>query len=361
MLDQYTDKLHFPSYPDFELNRLLPTIKITMYLAIVFIFLFSFVDIKAHPEITKTIIIIRTLACIPLLIILSFFYSKNYKHLIPKLILPLGVMTLCAYIYLHTQVNGKIYYIALAWIYFLLVMIIIAPFYSKSQVVTVVSLGTLLSFIILYNFSNDQNIDYINNIFIRSLGSLIFSLILAFKVIDNERENYLFAKQIHQQTLYDYLTKVYNRRGFSVWIARFIKTHKNTHHCSIIMLDIDDFKKINDQYGHQIGDVVIKETASILTKQAKDNSCIVRFGGEEFLIVTPSLNPEDNKVLAENIRKLIEQHAFNDQNNETFHITTSIGLASSYETLHSMDKMLSIADNNLYKAKNNGKNQVVWE
>ncbi len=331
-----------------------------MYLAILFISLFSFVDIKVHPEITKTILITRALACLPLLGILYLFYSEKHKQLIPKLILPLGVMTLCAYMYLHTQVNGKIYYVALAWVYFLLVMIIIASFYTKPQVVITISLGTLLSFSILYFFST-SHIEYINNIFVRSLGPFIFTLILAFKVIDNERENYRFAKQIHQQTLYDYLTQVYNRRGFSVWINRFIKKNKNNHYCSIIMLDIDDFKNINDKYGHQIGDVVIKETASILTKQAKDNSCIVRFGGEEFLIVTPHLNPKDNKDLAEKIRYLIAQHAFSNQENENFHITASIGLANSYETLHSIDKMLSIADNNLYKAKNNGKNQVVWE
>ncbi len=242
-------------------------------------------------------------------------------------------------------------------------MIIISAFYTKLQLVVSLTVGVLLSFFILYLFS-EENYEYINNIFIRSLGAFVFALILAFKALDNERDNYKFAKKIHEQTLYDHLTQVYNRRGYEIWKNTFLhdkQKSNNFHHCSVLMIDIDDFKKINDNYGHQVGDAVIQKLASILKNNAKQKSCIVRFGGEEFLIITPNASSKENLAFAENIRLLTQKHVFTNFDNKNFNITISIGAASSYESFHSMDKMLSLADNNLYKAKSKGKNLVVWK
>ena len=359
MLDNYQNKLKFPSYFEFVLDRLLPTIKITMILAIFFLLIFSIVDIRIQPNLYKQIIIIRLIAIAPLALILALNYSKKYQNLIPKLILPFGIFTLIAYMYLHTIVPGKIYYVAIAWIYFLLVMIIIASFYSKFQIVITIIIGTFLTYFILYYFSSG-NKEYIERMLIHSIGPFLFTLILAFKVRDNEIENYQFAKTIHIQSLYDYLTQAYNRRGFSVWKERFISEKKEFHHCSVIMLDIDDFKKVNDNYGHQTGDEVIKQTSVIIQQNIAKNSCIVRFGGEEFLIVTPNLDKEGCIIIAENIRKAIADYKFKTKHNETFNITISVGIESQYLKLHSMDKMLSKADARLIKAKNAGKNQVIY-
>jgi diguanylate cyclase (GGDEF)-like protein len=357
MKDNYETSLGFPTYIDYEIRRLLPTIRLFLFFGCVMLLGFTVIDYKIQPESLIQILLIRLVATVPLILLMIVSYKKPIQRLVPLLILPLGIISLLSYLYLHTLVSGKIYYVAIAWTYFLLVVITIASFYTKLQIIIVVFVGIALSYFVLWFFIEDKV--YITHLFIHTLGSFIFTIIIALKVRRNEIDNYNYARIIHQQTLFDYLTQVYNRKGFSVWQNSNIKNHKHMHECCVIMLDIDDFKKINDKYGHQIGDEVIKTTASILKRYSISRSCVVRFGGEEFLVINPKQSKQDCIDLAEQIRQEIAKHKFNYSGSE-FHVTTSIGIAHSIEVLHSVDSLINTADRNLYKAKHGGKNQVVW-
>ena len=120
------------------------------------------------------------------------------------------------------------------------------------------------------------------------------------------------------------------------------------------MIDIDYFKKINDTYGHDIGDTVLIDFANILMKSVRDDDVVVRYGGEEFVIVMTATQKEVLLRKAESIRYKIIKSKFSI--NE--HITASFGVASDNGE-HNMDEVIKNADIALYQAKENGRNQVV--
>lgn len=159
----------------------------------------------------------------------------------------------------------------------------------------------------------------------------------------------------------DDMTKLYNRRYFhqvSTHTLDLAKREENE--LAIIMLDIDNFKNINDTYGHKVGDDVIIKLASILktTQRKSDISC--RYGGEEFVVLLPKTNIDEAKIVAENLRKKIENISLFIDDERKIASTASFGV-SQVDVKHesNIDAALKRADDALYKAKQNGKNRVV--
>lgn len=122
---------------------------------------------------------------------------------------------------------------------------------------------------------------------------------------------------------------------------------------SIIMMDLDNFKSVNDTYGHNVGDMFLKEIAEILINSFRDVDTVGRWGGEEFLILLPKTNLEDTKTIAEEVRRKIELYQFNEIGNRT----ASFGVATHSEN-ESLSSLLNRADKALYTAKENGRNRV---
>lgn len=153
----------------------------------------------------------------------------------------------------------------------------------------------------------------------------------------------------------DALTKVYNRRfleDFSKQYFEILKREKNSF--SLLLVDIDDFKLINDSFGHDVGDKVLIELVTTIKNIIRDNDFIVRLGGDEFLVLLPNTNLSHAKVVANKILSKI-----NSLENGNKNFTVSIG--SSEYTIDDMDIscLIKKADNSLYKAKNMGKNSIV--
>lgn len=159
----------------------------------------------------------------------------------------------------------------------------------------------------------------------------------------------------------DPLTKLYNRRYFADISQDIFKISKrNTVDVSLLMLDIDKFKSINDSFGHQVGDYVLIELAGLLKKLLRHSDIACRFGGEEFVVLLPETNIEGGIKVAQNIRKKIEQSACRCNKNQKVIYTVSIGIATiDFARDKSIDNALKRADDALYFAKNNGRNQVV--
>jgi diguanylate cyclase (GGDEF)-like protein len=114
---------------------------------------------------------------------------------------------------------------------------------------------------------------------------------------------------------------------------------------------------VNDRYGHPVGDVVLKQMASILKAQIRHRDIIARYGGEEFVVVLPDCDLEHTRLWAERVRKQIAETPL-VIDNQTVCITISIGIASSNSTVYKLDEVLRLADTALYTAKNAGRNQV---
>lgn len=175
-------------------------------------------------------------------------------------------------------------------------------------------------------------------------------------------ENITNYKEIEANYKIDSLTTVLNRKAAMTKIDNFLLT--NQQEFSIIMADIDDFKKINDTYGHIMGDIVLKEIGKILNKELND--CIVgRYGGEEFIILKPNTIINDTISQMEKIKDTISKMVITHENKTIDNISISLGI---YNTNQAYDNKLKItdfrnqlinyADIALYKSKNNGKNQI---
>ncbi|MGB9731167.1 MULTISPECIES: GGDEF domain-containing response regulator [Calditerrivibrio] len=156
----------------------------------------------------------------------------------------------------------------------------------------------------------------------------------------------------------DDLTKLYNRRFFWETIEKEHKRHSRINsEYSIIMLDIDHFKKINDNFGHGTGDLVLTDVAFSLKNAVRNTDIVARYGGEEFIILLPDTKKDNAIVVANKILNSIREIPVNFR---TEPITASIGLASSREE-NNYEKIISLADERLYKAKNNGRNRIEYD
>jgi len=159
----------------------------------------------------------------------------------------------------------------------------------------------------------------------------------------------------------DGLTGVYNHRHFAVRGEEFFNLSKRSgRKLSVILVDIDFFKKFNDTYGHQQGDQVIRDIAQVLTKSTRDTDFVARYGGEEFVVIAPDTDMEGAKNLAEKIRIAYESHKIKNINDEGYLSSTcSLGVSClNNGTFENFKALVELADKGLYVAKKSGRNKV---
>jgi len=162
-------------------------------------------------------------------------------------------------------------------------------------------------------------------------------------------------KRIEELSITDKLTGLYNRMKLDETMLIKVEEFKRYKtQFSIILLDIDDFKKVNDTYGHDVGDYVLKEIAKALKINLRITDIIARWGGEEFLIICENTSLNDAKIVAENIRKLVEDIKFEIVGRETI----SLGVVE-FNNTDTINTIFKRADEALYEAKKTGKNKVI--
>ncbi len=180
---------------------------------------------------------------------------------------------------------------------------------------------------------------------------------IVFDITEQKHMEQLLARQNEQlleMSSVDFLTRVYNRRAlFEKLDYEINKTERYKDPFCVMMIDIDHFKKINDTYGHLIGDKILTETAENISKNLRKTDIFGRYGGEEFMAILPKIKKEETVVVAEKIRAMIENYSFCDD----IRITISIGIAE-YKPGMSADELINTADTRLYSAKKNGRNRV---
>lgn len=157
----------------------------------------------------------------------------------------------------------------------------------------------------------------------------------------------------------DGLTGLFNRRYFDIHIEQLIHNAQESNKAlCLLMIDIDNFKKINDTYGHQCGDKVLKHVANIFKSSFRVTDLISRYGGEEFGILISNIDINMAIKIAENIRQKIEATEFNIVENQTIQPTISVGVAQ-YNGIESSEEFIMRGDKALYQAKHTGRNKVV--
>ena len=198
-------------------------------------------------------------------------------------------------------------------------------------------------------FYTRQNMDYAS---FRYFDIMISELLAIFKM------KYQYTEKEFMSVL-DGLTGLYNRRQFEIGLEQeYNRTKRHPSDFSLAILDIDFFKKVNDTYGHQYGDYVLKTVASLMKQAFRKTDLLYRYGGEELIMIMPETNIEGAIIPVQRLRRMIEEYDF-DYNGVKAKVTASIGLTMNYQEFNSPADILKSADEALYKAKESGRNRVV--
>jgi diguanylate cyclase (GGDEF)-like protein len=157
------------------------------------------------------------------------------------------------------------------------------------------------------------------------------------------------------------LTGIFNRRYLDHRLAEEVaRAQRYDLPLSILMLDIDHFKQINDRYGHQAGDQVLISLGEVVARELRESDILARYGGEEFLVMALNIHLLGATYVAERICKRIESHSFILPNDPSgISVTVSIGVASLGNGVDDREKLVQVADENLYRAKREGRNRVI--
>ena len=182
------------------------------------------------------------------------------------------------------------------------------------------------------------------------------------RIVDLQKELMETNRRLELLSITDGLTKLNNHRYFQDELARaFEESQRYERPLSLAMIDIDFFKKVNDTYGHAVGDEVLKAVATLYKGSVRSTDLVARYGGEEFAIMMPETELQDAITFADQIRGLVESSPIETQAGP-LKITISIGVASVPLTrIHSSKELIVSADKALYRAKKSGRNQVQAE
>jgi diguanylate cyclase (GGDEF)-like protein len=181
--------------------------------------------------------------------------------------------------------------------------------------------------------------------------------ILKYMAGDNIEANY--HEEIYRLMTMDALTQTHNRRYFNEALEReYNRSLRYRRALSLILFDIDFFKKINDTYGHVAGDSVLRQLALVVKPRLRSQDCLARVGGEEFAVLLPEVDNAGARIAADKVRAIVEAARFLVDNKE-FGCTVSVGVITFDARVTSPQMLYEMADKNLYAAKNGGRNRVV--
>ncbi|MBA7588789.1 hypothetical protein ES708_30858 [subsurface metagenome] len=156
----------------------------------------------------------------------------------------------------------------------------------------------------------------------------------------------------------DGLTKLFVHRYFHLLLDQEIqRSRRHSQPVSLVMMDIDNFKDVNDTYGHQLGDEVLRSVAGAIKKSSRAVDVVARYGGEEFVLILPETDTEGALIAAEKIRRLVEEQEISHEG-EKLHVTISLGIATFPLPAGEKDILIKFADEAMYAAKRAGKNRV---
>lgn len=188
-------------------------------------------------------------------------------------------------------------------------------------------------------------------------GKALFLAGIVFDVTERKQQEMKILEekeQLEEVVMTDELTKVYNRRGIIEFLKTSITEHdQHQRQLSVVMFDIDDFKKINDTHGHLVGDEILKGVAQIIQRSLRSDDRVGRYGGEEFLVVLNGVNKQKAIRIADRFRQSIAQFQFPNG----IKVTVSGGVFEMIGT--TLYDLIHQADINLYEAKRKGKNRII--
>ncbi len=211
---------------------------------------------------------------------------------------------------------------------------------------------------------NSTNGTYVNDQPVRPRARLESGVLIKigdtiFKYLMGDHVEAAYFEEIYRMTVTDGLTQVANKRALDDFLDKEVaRARRYGRNLSVMMLDLDHFKQINDRYGHLTGDVVLKEVAATIKPRIRREELFARYGGEEFVIVLPETDITGALEFAETLRKMVAEKRIPFEGQD-IRVTVSIGVAQFDPTVHAgPEDLIKAADKNLYVAKNRGRNCV---
>lgn len=349
----FSDDAAFHRYELWERPARLFQISAITFLTALLYIVFTFLDKSwASQQIQLLMLKIHLFAVVPILLTISFlaFKKRFYNVVMPSLAL-FTVFSISCHVYIASKlVNYAPFitegYLGVFWAF------VVSGMTFRYALVSAVASSIILLVSGLYLIS-DSDI-YTMHVFwvfcsfsFGFLGALIF---------DRSRKAVFISQQeLHHLAITDELTGVFNRNQLNSVLAqemnrdlRYDKTF------GLLMADIDYFKNINDTFGHAAGDVVLQKTAQILSRSIRENDTLVRWGGEEFVVIAIEVDERSLMLLGEKLRKIIEDENYGAVSK----VTISVGV-TLFRKNDTQDMLISRADKALYEAKGKGRNITV--
>ena len=285
-----------------------------------------------------------------------YYFSRFRKVFIPTAVVFFAFMLL-VFLSLSLGKDGESN--ILSFFFILYVVAVVFIFEGKWRLFFLVLAFGLAAVLSVQGIFYSARSSYTNVSVINQNLAFLFVAFILVLFISFALNRYRIEKQIVEDlSKIDYLTGLFNRREgmerFN-YLVNYLKREEKR--LSLIMMDIDDFKKVNDRYGHICGDMVLKKVASIIRSNIRQTDIAIRWGGEEFLIILPNAGKREAFSIAERIRKEIEKEEFKCDGN-LFHVTITGGIAS-YNFGKSIKKNIASADEALYEGKREGKNRNI--
>ena len=352
------DRLNFPEFTEYEINKLKPGMQKLLLMAMFFVVMFLIWDI-ATGVVTNSFQSIFRLIIIGILCgILYIFTHQAFNKYIPTVFLVLGMMIFVFSALLHSHIHPRLNYLLLNSGYFHLGIVAFSPMFSKKQIVFTMAIGLGFLLFVIHKHFNVPEYD-LRAITMRVTTLSVFVVITALLIRKSAYQHYLLAKKVHSQSITDALTKTYNRYGFFMYFNRvWLEAEKKQKPLSVLLMDLDKFKDVNDQYGHLSGDMLLKSFSLEIKKLIPEDVRLSRFGGEEFIILLPDTTIEDAHTLACKIQQFFSDHIHQLEGVTGLRNTLSIGVASKNHLHEKPEDLIRQADEALYAAKQNGRNQV---
>ena len=189
-------------------------------------------------------------------------------------------------------------------------------------------------------------------------GDLIKVGSTIFKFLSTSNVEAAYYEEIYRMAIFDGLTQIHNRRYFEEYAEREIsRCRRHERALSLLLFDVDKFKRINDRYGHLSGDYVLRTLAAEIAGRMRKEELFARYAGDEFVIVLPETTTEDASRFAEIVRKMIDEYDF-EFDGRKLPVTISVGVGAFTRDMVSPAQLVAAADAALYRAKERGRNQV---
>jgi diguanylate cyclase (GGDEF)-like protein len=190
----------------------------------------------------------------------------------------------------------------------------------------------------------------------RMSGDEIDYLVIGFNDMANKLQD--DQGKLERLANHDGLTGLLNRSSFTAAFNQLLASRRADRPLSVLMMDVDHFKNINDSFGHQVGDDALRMVSAIVRENARQQDLVARYGGEEIMIVLPDTSAEVGLAIAERLRAAIAARPLDDRCGDTLHLTVSIGVAELPRHAANGEELIRAADVALYQAKNEGRNRV---